>query len=324
MIGDPLLVVDDLRMHLVFKTSVAEVVDGVSLVVRRGEALGIVGESGSGKSMFALSLIGLTPRPYGRIVSGHVTFAGADLRDPRQAAGIVGKRIGVIFENPGASLDPCYRIGDQIRETIVSHERVGKPQARDRALDLLGLVGLADPPAAYSAYPHQLSGGMQQRVMIAIALSCRPELLIADNPTSALDVTIQAQIVRLVQDLRARLGLTLIWITHNLGIVTALCDRVAFMYAGKIVEYGSTTAIRKDGLLHPYTIGLLRLLPRIHHQGVLVPMAGTPPNPGALGAGCRFAPRCPQVMDACRHGEIPVENVAHDHWVRCLLARRSP
>ncbi len=323
MNGESLLVVDDLRMHLVFKTSVAEVVDGVSLIVRKGEALGVVGESGSGKSMFALSLIGLAPQPYGKIVGGRVSFAGADLLDPRQAASIVGKRIGVIFENPGASLDPCYRIGDQINETIRIHESAGKQTARQRVLELLGLVGIADPPSAYSAYPHQLSGGMQQRVMIAIALACRPELLIADNPTSALDVTIQAQIVRLVQDLRARFGLTLIWITHNLGIVTELCDRVAFMYAGKIVEYGSRKAILKDGLFHPYTIGLLRLLPRIHHQGELVPMAGTPPNPAALEPGCRFAPRCPRVMDACRSGEVVVEDVGDDHWVRCLLARRS-
>lgn len=322
MTNDPILVVDQLRMHLVMKNAVAKVVDGISLVVHQGEALGIVGESGAGKSMLALSLIGLPPQPYGRIVGGSVTYRGVNLLDPAQARTVVGKKIGMVFENPGTALDMCYRVGTQITETIIAHEAVSKRAARKRALELMRLVGIPDPESAYLSYPHQFSGGMQQRVMIAIALSCEPDLLIADNPTSALDVTIQAQILRLIEELRVRLGLTVIWITHNLGIVAKLCDRVAIMYAGQIVEYGDSRTILKHGR-HPYTEALAKVSPKIRGQGELVPIKGMPPSPMNLGAGCRFANRCPKVIDECRVGAIEMEEVESNRSVRCILSKRA-
>ena len=319
MENDTIFEVDDLRMHLVFEGSVAKVVDGISLSVRKGEVLGIVGESGAGKTMLAHSLIGHPPKPHGRIVGGSVRYRGIDLYDAVQARAIVGNRIGTIFENPAASLDPCYRIGAQITETIMVHEGAAKDAARERVYELLRLVGIPDPRDAYRAYPHQFSGGMQQRVMIAIALACNPDLLIADSPTSALDVTIQAQILRLIEDLRARLGLTVIWITHDLGIVAKVCDRVAIMYAGKIIELGSTRDIFKRGF-HPYTSALLRVSSKIHEQERMVPIEGRQPSPFHLGQGCRFAPRCPKMKENCQNGEISMTAIEEGHWARCVLA----
>ncbi len=320
MTTETVLEVDDLRMHLVFDRSVAKVVDGISLNVRQGEVLGVVGESGAGKSMLALSLIGHPPKPYGKIVGGTVKYRGIDMLDRAQSRAVVGDRIGIIFENPGASLDPCYRIGFQIAETIVTHEGITMEAARERAYELLNLVGIPDPQLAYLAYPHQFSGGMQQRVMIAISLACNPDLLIADNPTSSLDVTVQAQILRLVGDLRERLGLTVVWITHDLGVVAKLCDRVAIMYAGKIVEQGSVRRVLKDSF-HPYTRALLGVSPKIRDQGRLVPIAGNQPSPFQLGDGCRFATRCPEVRDDCRTGEIIMEPIEDGHQARCVLAK---
>ena len=318
----PMLVARDLNMHLVFDNEVAKVVDNVSLVVRKGEVLGIVGESGSGKSMLALSLLGLPPQPYGKIIGGNVTYRGIDLLNPTSARTVVGKRIGMVFENPGASLDPCYRIGDQITETIHAHEDIDKREARERAIKLLTLVGIADPVATFSSYPHQLSGGMQQRTGIAIALSGNPEMLVADNPTSALDVTIQAQIMRLIEDLRVRLGLTVVWITNNMGIVAKVCDRVAVIYAGQIVEYGRVRDVLKNPG-HPYTQALLQASPRIHDQQPLIPLRGNPPSFTDLGTGCRFAARCPKVIARCREADIELRDLGAAHEARCILTGQS-
>jgi len=317
-----MLVARDLNMHLVFDNEVAKVVDNVSLVVRKGEVLGIVGESGSGKSMLALSLLGLPPQPYGKIIGGNVTYRGIDLLNPTSARTVVGKRIGMVFENPGASLDPCYRIGDQITETIHAHEDIDKREARERAIKLLTLVGIADPVATFSSYPHQLSGGMQQRTGIAIALSGNPEMLVADNPTSALDVTIQAQIMRLIEDLRVRLGLTVVWITNNMGIVAKVCDRVAVIYAGQIVEYGRVRDVLKNPG-HPYTQALLQASPRIHDQQPLIPLRGNPPSFTDLGTGCRFAARCPKVIARCREADIELRDLGAAHEARCILTGQS-
>ena len=214
---EPIFVARDVNMHLFLKSGVARVVDNVSLVVRKGEVLGIVGESGSGKSMIALSLLGLPPQPYGKIVGGSISYRGVDLLNPRSARTVVGKRIGMVFENPGASLDPCYRIGDQITEAIRTHQAIERPAARARAIELLKLVGIADPGATFSSYPHQLSGGMQQRVGIAIALCCNPEMLDRRQSDQRPRCYNQAQIMRLIEDLRARLGLTVVWITQQHG-----------------------------------------------------------------------------------------------------------
>jgi oligopeptide/dipeptide ABC transporter ATP-binding protein len=319
----PILIAQDLNMHLVFDNRVARVVDNVSLVVRKGEVLGIVGESGSGKSMIALSLLGLPPQPYGKIVRGRVAYRGIDLLNPSAARTVIGKRIGIVFENPGASLDPCYRIGDQITETIRSHEPCGKSVARTRAIELLTLVGIADPAAVFSSYPHQLSGGMQQRAGIAIALSCNPELLIADNPTSALDVTIQAQIMRLIDDLRRRLGLTVVWITNNMGVIAKACDHVAVIYAGQIVEYGQVSQVLRSPR-HPYTQALLHASPRIHDQQPLTPLGGNPPRFTELGTGCRFAARCPRVVAPCRTADVELRDIGARHDVRCIVASAEP
>ena len=319
----PILVAHDVNMHLVFESGVARVVDNVSLVVRKGEVLGIVGESGSGKSMIALSLLGLPPQPYGRIVRGSVTYRGIDLLNPNSARTVVGKRIGMVFENPGASLDPCYRVGDQITETIRTHEAVDGRTAHGRAIELLTVVGIADPVATFSSYPHQLSGGMQQRVGIAIALSGNPELLIADNPTSALDVTIQAQIMRLIEDLRRRLGLTVVWITNNMGIVARACDNVAVIYAGQVVEFGQVSDVLKHPR-HPYTQALLQASPRIHDQQPLVPLGGNPPSFTDLGTGCRFAARCPKTIARCREADIGLRDLGKGHQARCILASTAP
>ena len=315
----PIFVARDVNMHLVLEGGVARVVDNVSLVVRKGEVLGIVGESGSGKSMIALSLLGLAPQPYGKIVSGSVAYRGIDLLNPRLARTVVGKRIGMVFENPGASLDPCYRIGDQITAVIRAHEKIDRRTARTRAIELLKLVGIADPVATYSSYPHQLSGGMQQRAAIAIALSCNPEMLVADNPTSALDVTIQAQIMRLIEDLKVRLGLTVVWITNNLGVVAKACNHVAVIYAGQIVEFGQVSDVLKIPS-HPYTQALLQASPRIHDQKPLVPLGGNPPSFTDLGTGCRFAARCPKVIPRCREADIELRDLGTGHQARCILA----
>lgn len=317
-----LLKVENLTTDLVLRDRTRRVLNDVSFGVRRGEALAIVGESGAGKTMLALSMLGLPPLPYGRIVTGTVSYRGTNLLTSPAADKIIGRSIGVVFENPAASLDPCYRIGAQIAETIVAHESVQPDEARRRAIELLGLVGLPDPSSAFDAYPHQFSGGMQQRAVIAIALACNPELLIADNPTSSLDVTIQAQIIQLIRNLRAKFGLTLVWITHNLGLVAKLCDHMAVMYAGQIIEAGPVRDIINEPY-HPYTRALMNISKATGKGSRLAALPGTSPYVTPAMVGCLFAPRCVHAEARCQSDKILIERVAAAHEMRCVGAPRQ-
>lgn len=298
----PLLAIRDL--HTEFRTArgVVRAVDGISYTVEAGETVAIVGESGSGKSVGAMSILRLIPDPPGRIVSGEVLFDGRDLLKLSEEAmrEIRGSEIGMVFQEPMTSLNPVLTIGRQITETLEQHRGVTPAAALKRAEELLVLVGIADPARRLKQYPHQLSGGMRQRIMIAIALTCEPKLIIADEPTTALDVTIQAQILELMKELTQRLNIALVIITHNLGVVARYANRVNVMYAGRIVESGSAAAIYHDPR-HPYTIALLRSVPRLDRprQARLDPVEGQPPDLTRLDAGCAFRPRCRFAVGAC-------------------------
>jgi oligopeptide/dipeptide ABC transporter ATP-binding protein len=305
----PLLEVRNL--HTEFRTSIGVVraVDGISYTVEPGETIAIVGESGSGKSVGALSILRLIPDPPGRITEGQVLFDGRDLmalaeEEMRQ---VRGGDIGMVFQEPMTSLNPVLTIGRQITETIEQHRRIDAAASRRRAIELLGLVGIADAERRLKQYPHQLSGGMRQRVMIAIALACEPKLIIADEPTTALDVTIQAQILELMQDLTRRLNVALIIITHNLGVVARYAQRVNVMYAGRIVESGAAAAIYHNPR-HPYTIALLRSVPRLDRprQARLDPVEGQPPDLTRLDQGCAFRPRCRFAVEHCAAAPPPL------------------
>ncbi len=292
------------NLHTEFRTGAGTVnaVDGISYSVDAGETVAIVGESGSGKSVSALSILRLIPDPPGRITQGAVLFAGRDLMTltEEQMRQVRGSDIGMVFQEPMTSLNPVLTIGRQITETLEQHRGVDRATAQKRAEELLGLVGIADPIRRLKQYPHQLSGGMRQRIMIAIALACDPKLIIADEPTTALDVTIQAQILELMKDLTHRLGIALIIITHNLGVVARYANRVNVMYAGRIVESGPAKAIYHTPR-HPYTIALLRSVPRLDRprQARLDPVEGQPPDLTRLDAGCSFRPRCRFAIAAC-------------------------
>jgi len=299
-------------------------VDGVSFSLDRGETLALVGESGSGKSLSSLALLQLVPAP-GRIEPGSairlgstdvLRLHGEDLRQVR------GRRIGMIFQDPMTSLNPVFRIGDQITEGILAHFRVARTQARERALQLLQEVGIPDAASRLRAYPHQLSGGMRQRVMIAIALAAEPEILVADEPTTALDVTVQAQILEVLDRLRASRGMAVLLITHDLGIVAGRADRVAVMYAGQIVEEATTAQLFANPS-HPYTQGLFASVPRITGPlERLKPIRGTVPAPTAWPSGCRFRPRCPKAFDKSEL-EPPLLALEPEHRMRCWLAERT-
>ena len=294
------------------------IVDGNDLSVERGEVLALVGESGCGKSMTALSLMRLVPKP-GKIVAGRVMLGGRNLLElpVKEMRAVRGRRVAMIFQEPMTSLNPVIRVGDQVVEAIRLHESVSRSQARARCLELFGEVGIPDPEARLDAYPHQLSGGLKQRVMIAMALSARPDLLIADEPTTALDVTIQAQIVRLLQDLQRQTGMAILLITHDLGIVNELSDRVAVMYAGRIIEVGTRPQIFRAAA-HPYTQGLLRSNPVLAARGERLPeIAGVVPSPESWSEACRFATRCSQRFEPCL-GEVPTATFVGDgHWAAC-------
>jgi oligopeptide/dipeptide ABC transporter ATP-binding protein len=298
----PLLRVSDL--HTEFRTGAGNVraVDGVSYTVEQGETVAIVGESGSGKSVSALSILRLVPDPPGRITRGEIFFADRDLLklSEDQMRRVRGSDIGMVFQEPMTSLNPVLTIGRQITETLEQHRGADRPSAVKRAVELLGMVGIADPDRRLSQYPHQLSGGMRQRIMIAIALACDPKLIIADEPTTALDVTIQAQILELMNGLTRRLNVALIIITHNLGVVARYAGRVNVMYAGRIVESGTAAAIYHDPR-HPYTMALLRSVPRLDRprQARLAPVEGQPPDLTRLDQGCAFRPRCRFAVEAC-------------------------
>jgi peptide/nickel transport system ATP-binding protein/oligopeptide transport system ATP-binding protein len=296
--------------------------DEVSYSVNKGETLAVVGESGSGKSVTALSILRLVPSPPGQIDGGEIWFNGQDLLtlSDKQIQDIRGNDIAMIFQEPMTSLNPVLRVGDQIGESIRLHQpHVSRGEVRQRVIELLTQVGISAPQSRVDEYPYQLSGGMRQRVMIAMALACNPALLIADEPTSALDVTIQAQILRLIDDLKRKLGMAVIMITHDLGVVAETADRVAVMYAGKIVEFGSVYDIF-DRPKHPYLIGLKHSMPTLESDdGELYAIPGMVPNPTDLPDGCKFAPRCEQCMSRCKIEEPPLVTFTDEHYARCWL-----
>ncbi|MBK7976889.1 MAG: ABC transporter ATP-binding protein [Deltaproteobacteria bacterium] len=314
----PLLTVSDLTTTFPSDGRRVPVVDHVSFTIERGEVFALVGESGCGKSMSALSLLRLVPKP-GRIDAGSIVLEGRDVLalSVNEMRAVRGFDIAMIFQEPMTSLNPVVPCGAQVVEAIRLHEKVTKAAARERTVALFKRVGIPDPEQRFDAYPHQLSGGLKQRVMIAMALSTHPKLLIADEPTTALDVTIQAQILELLRDLRRDLGMTIILITHDLGVVSELADRVAVMYAGRIVETGRTRDVI-DAPLHPYTRGLVRSIPARAPRGVrLHEIAGVVPPPTEWPDGCRFANRCPAVLAYCAERVPPVETRERDHQVWC-------
>ena len=319
----PLLEVDDLETVFHTEGAILRAVDGVSFTVGTGETLAIVGESGSGKSVTALSVMRLLPTPPGQIVRGRVRLRGRDLLtlpEPEMRS-IRGNEIGMIFQEPMSNLNPLLTVGEQIAEVVRLHQGLKRAAAWRHAIEMLARVNIPDPQRRARDYPHRLSGGMRQRVMIAMALSCRPSLLIADEPTTALDVTIQAQILRLIRTLQADMNMSVLFITHNLGVVAQIADRVAVMYAGRIVEQGDVKSVFAAPL-HPYTRALLGSLPRVQVAGRdaaqrLQSIPGQVPSPIALPPGCRFAPRCTRADAVCRETMPQLQQTTPGHGVRC-------
>ena len=319
----PILELDKLSTHYVTArgTRVVKAVDEVSLSMRAGETLGVVGESGSGKTTLALSIMRLLPTA-ARIVGGGLRFDGEDLlaKSPTEMRHIRGKRIAMILQDPMASLNPLFTVGDQVAEPVRVHEHTGRRTARERAHSLLKSVRIPAPEQRLREYPHQMSGGMRQRIVGAIAISCEPRVLIADEPTTSLDVTIQAQYLKLLRDLQREHGLALIFITHNLGIVARMCDSVAVMYAGRVIEAGPVRQIF-NAPVHPYTQALIESIPRLGGGlARLTAIEGQPPDLASLPAGCSFQPRCPKALDRCREEVPPSFDIGAAHTARCWLA----
>jgi oligopeptide transport system ATP-binding protein len=321
-----LLEVKGLKTRFFTEDGVVHAVNGISYELGEGGTLGIVGESGCGKSVSVLSVMRLIPEPPGKIVGGEVLFEGRDLlkMDAEDVRKVRGNRIAMVFQDPMTSLNPVLTIGRQIDEALELHMGMGKNQARKRTIELLEMVGIPEAAERADDYPHQFSGGMRQRVMIAMALSCNPRVLIADEPTTALDVTIQAQIIELVKRLRDDIGMAIIWITHDLGIVAGLAEKVIVMYAGYIVERASVKDVYGDPR-HPYTIGLLGSLPRLDEtrKRRLFSMRGLPPDLIDLQSGCPFAPRCDYVIDRCWEETPPLEPINLGHEIACWVDVRS-
>jgi oligopeptide transport system ATP-binding protein len=322
----PLLEVKNLTVRFHTLDGVVHAVNGISYELENGEMLGIVGESGCGKSVSVLALMGLIPQPPGRITSGEVLFQGRDLikLDNAEMEKIRGKDIAMVFQDPMTSFNPVLKIGHQVGEAQRIHLGLSWEKIRKQVSDLLALVGIPGAHERYEDYPHQFSGGMRQRAMISMGLSCNPSLLIADEPTTALDVTIQAQIVDLVKDLRAKFEMGVIWITHDLGVVAGLADRVLVMYAGFIVEKGTVDEIYKNPR-HPYTLALLQSLPRVDRSSDdrLATIPGFPPDLLGLPPGCPFMPRCPYKVDRCRHENPPLTPVASDGGVWAATGQQA-
>jgi oligopeptide/dipeptide ABC transporter ATP-binding protein len=322
--------VEDLKTHFYTLDGVVRAVDGVSLEIRPGETLGLVGESGSGKSVTAYSILRLLPLKTSRIVQGRVLFDRADGNPPIDLTtvdpggelirSIRGNEIAMIFQEPLTSLSPVHTVGSQIAEAVELHQEVGTEEATERAVQMLEQVGIAMPYQRYHEYPHQFSGGMRQRAMIAMALSCNPSLLIADEPTTALDVTIQAQILELMKSLQDELGMAILMITHNLGVIAEMADRVDVMYMGKVLESGDVHTIFHRPL-HPYTVGLLRSIPHLGRRGRerLTPIPGSVPAPFSVPRGCAFYPRCPVPKRPACSDDVPLVEVEPGHKVRCTL-----
>lgn len=323
-INENILVVKGLKTQFFTESGVVRAVDGVDIVVKRGEVLGLVGESGCGKSVTSLSIMGLVSEP-GRIVDGEVLFDEEDLLKlpEKRMMNIRGNRISMIFQQPQSSLNPVFRIGDQITEALRNHQDISNEEAHKRAVELLSVVGIPEPESRFKAYPHEMSGGMAQRVMIAMALACVPELLIADEPTTALDVTIQAQILDLMRNLKSQMETAIILITHDLGVVAEMCDRVNVMYAGRIVEEAAVETLFATPK-HPYTDALIGSTPVLGQaEKELVTIPGSVPNLINLPSGCKFAPRCQARIEhnltRCTEDEPDLIEMAPNHWVRCWL-----
>lgn len=314
-----LLKLDNLKTYFFTDDGVVKSVDGVTFEIHKGETLGVVGESGCGKSVTSLSIMRLIPTPPGKIVEGHIWFDGDDLVQKSEAEmrKIRGNDISMIFQEPMTSLNPVYTVGDQIAEAVILHQKVSKKEALERAIEMLRKVGIPSPEQRVDEYPHQLSGGMRQRVMIAMALSCNPKLLIADEPTTALDVTIQAQILELMKELKDEFNTAIMLITHDLGVVAEVCDQVAVMYAGRVVEYSNVQTIFSRPQ-HPYTWGLLKSIPKLDEKVErLMTIEGVVPSPLDLPQGCTFNPRCRFATDKCRQEMPEIQEIKSGHSVRC-------
>ena len=314
---DKFLSIRDLTIHYASGKRTVRAVNGISFDIEKGKTLGLVGETGAGKTTTALGILNLIPKPPGKIVSGEIIFEGEDLlkKSKKEMRKIRGNKISMIFQDPMTSLDPVVTVGDQIAEVIRLHQATSRKEAQQKAVDMLELVGI--PGERYNEYPHQFSGGMKQRVIIAIALACNPSLLIADEPTTALDVTIQAQILELMANLRREFGSSMLLITHDLGVVAEVCDNVAIMYAGEIVEYGDLRHIYRNAS-HPYTEGLFGSIPNLNDEtDRLKPIRGLMPDPADLPAGCSFAPRCPYATDRCRAEDPATYEIEPGHLVKC-------
>ena len=319
MSSDLILDVRDLVIHYETDEEVVEAVNNITFQLEKGKVLGLVGETGAGKTTTALGIMGLLPSKVGHVVQGSIKLEGEDLlkKSNREMRSIRGKKISMIFQDPMTALNPVKTVGDQIAEVVLLHNKCSKAEALKRAQEMLAMVGIV--PERYKEYPHQFSGGMKQRIVIAIALACEPDLLIADEPTTALDVTIQAQILDMMRNLQQKCGTSMILITHDLGVVSELCDTVIVMYNGHIVEKAPTADIFREPL-HPYTQGLLSAIPRItKERKPLSTIEGMVPNPVERIKGCRFWPRCPKACDRCRKEEPPVFSVGEDRQVRCWL-----
>lgn len=323
--SEKLLEIKDERLSFFTPAGEVKALNGVSFSMEEGEVLGIVGESGSGKSVTAYSIMGLTAYP-GKLVGGTVHFNGHEIEKmtEKEFRKIRGNEVSIIFQDPMTSLNPVYTIGNQIVEVILLHTNKTKKEAYERAKELLELVGINEPTKRLKQYPHELSGGMRQRVMIAIALACEPKLLIADEPTTALDVTIQAQILELMQELRKKLGMSIIMITHDLGVVASMCEKIAVMYAGHIVEYGTADEIFYNPS-HEYTKGLIKSIPKLNAEKVerLVPIEGQPVDLLNPPAGCPFAPRCSECMKICLNKMPPKTELSDTHYSYCWLLQKE-
>jgi len=318
--GSPLLEVRDLRIDFATERGWANVVNGVSFSLGEREVVGLVGESGSGKTVTGLSVLGLVPQPPGRISGGQILFDGRDLLavSEKEMRDIRGNDIAMVFQEPMTSLNPAFTVGDQLAETVRRHRKVGRAEARARAVEVLDLVGIPQAARRIGAYPHEFSGGMRQRVMIAMALSCDPRVIIADEPTTALDVTIQAQILELLAVMRDEVGTSVLFITHDLGVVAEVCDRVVVMYAGEVIERSDAGPLFTQPR-HPYTEGLLGAMPQLGpRSGRLASIPGRTPEPWDMPHGCRFSPRCTYAEDRCTAGPIPLLDVHAGRQSRCI------
>ncbi|MCL6605776.1 MAG: ABC transporter ATP-binding protein [Paenibacillus sp.] len=317
---EPILQVKDLHVSFKVKGGEVKAVRGMNFEVKKGETVAIVGESGSGKSVTAQTIMQLIPSPPSKIDKGEIIFQGKDLLKftSKQMERIRGKDIGMIFQDPMTSLNPTIKVGKQITEVLIKHQKMSAGEAKKQGIEMLKLVGIKNADSRFNQYPHEFSGGMRQRVMIAIALACRPALLIADEPTTALDVTIQAQIMDVMKDIQERLGTSIILITHDLGVVAGIADRVVVMYAGEIVESGTKMEIFKNPQ-HPYTKGLLRSMPRLDQRKdePLIPIIGTPPDLIKPPLGCPFAARCDEAMSICERIDPDATHFSDTHMARC-------